>query len=33
MKAWLVSKKEDIYAVVTITGLLFLLIVAAPYCC
>lgn len=32
MKAWLVSKK-GFFAVVTITGLLLLLIVAAPYCC
>lgn len=33
MKAWLVSKKEDFFAIVTITGLLLLLIMAAPYCC
>lgn len=33
MKAWLISKKDDLYAIGIIVGLALLLIVVAPYCC
>lgn len=33
MKTWLKSKKDDLYAIGIIVGLVLLLIVAAPYCC
>ncbi len=33
MKAWLRSKKDDLYAIGIIVGIALLLIVAAPYCC
>ena len=33
MKAWLRSKKDDLYAIGTIVGIALLLILAAPYCC
>lgn len=33
MKAWLFSKKDDLYAIAIIVSLALLLLVAAPYCC